>query len=63
MTPNLRQSLIERADYMPGVADYKELLQEAHNLTGESIDQLRRKMGIATYKDWAEFLNEYGCKF
>ena len=63
MTPTLIQSLKERADYLPGVADYKELLQEAHKLTGESIDQLRRKMGIATYKDWAEFLNEYGCKF
>ena len=63
MTPNLRQSLIERADYMPAVADYKELLEYAHNLTGESIDKLRQKMGIATYKDWAEFLNEYGCKF
>lgn len=63
MTPNLRQSLIERADYMPGVADYKELLHYAHKLMGESIDKLRQKMGIATYKDWAEFLNEYGCKF
>ena len=63
MTPNLRQSLIERADYMPGVADYKELLYYARKLMGESIDQLRQKMGIATYKDWAEFLNEYGCKF
>ena len=39
MTPNLTQSLIERADYMPGVADYRELLQYAHNLTGESIKQ------------------------
>jgi len=44
-------------DIMPSAMDYANLLDYAHATTGINYAGLRKAMGVATYKEWAKFLN------
>ena len=45
------------AEFIPTVAHYSELLDYAHTTTGMNYHGLRKAMGLATYAQWAHFLN------
>lgn len=55
------KALIERvrakSDTLPGCKDYADLLDLAHIKTGMNYCGLRKAMGLATYRQWAHFLN------
>lgn len=57
MKPHLLNRLKARIDKIPGCLDYADLLDYAHATKGLPLDELRRKMGLATYGQWADYLN------
>lgn len=59
MNERLLQELRNRTNFIPTCPDYRDLLIFAHRLTGDSIDNLRERLGAATYAEWAEYLAQY----
>ena len=57
MNKDLLARLKEGAELLPTCLDYANLLDYAHIITGMNYHGLRKAMGLATYKQWAFFLN------
>ena len=57
MNEHLLADLRAKLDFIPTCKDYADLLDYAHIMTGMNYCGLRKAMGIATYAQWAVFLN------
>ena len=57
MNEQLLNDLRAKVDLLPSCKDYADLLDYAHIITGMNYSGLRKAMGLATYRRWAEFLN------
>lgn len=57
MRKELLSRLRAKIDVLPSCLDYADLLDYSHIKTGINYEGLRKAMGLATYKQWAKFLN------
>lgn len=57
MNERLLSALKSGVEVLPSCQDYANLLDYAHIMKGIGIPKLRRTMGLATYAQWATFLN------
>ena len=57
MNKLLLSKLQKRIDCLPSCLDYANLLDYSHIMTGMDYNDLRDTMGLATYAEWADFLN------
>jgi len=57
MDARLLKDLKAGIPLLPSCYDYAVLLRYSRTMTGKSMDELRDKMGLATYAEWAKFLN------
>lgn len=56
MSKKLLAELKAGSPFMPDCRDYANLLDYARIMAGKALDELRDKMGLASYKEWASFL-------